>query len=673
MILIGAALYFDLDGQYDFAEAPEFVSAARMTNPQEEGVSPGKGDRLLRPVDIVSDKQTYTVPTTIKVGDKEIVKARAFTRLQTTLTLTPTGFSDAVPPFNPLRLTDGGEKGHDTPVNSGPVQNEAEVTFRTEDLSPADAERASDELSDAEAQAQVVDTMKAPPYAEKSPAQPLPPQFLLMRTRHAGVAATHSLAYATVGSVSSNAPFASIEVRMIPENVTNVAKSTTPDDASPSEKLVHMHHGMSFEDVLKSNGASAQDATAISAAFGVKPGNSPVGEGQKIILLPEEPAVRGAAKLARVSVYADDQLKATVAINDNGLYAPVSLRPSDASRKATASNEEDARGGISLYQSLYETSLKQGVPRQVIDVLIRVFANDVDFQRSTAPGDSIEAFFSDPDEIDPRSELLFAAMTVRDQTFKYYRFQTPDDNMVDYYDENGRSTRKFLLRKPIVEGEMTSPFGMRYHPILHFYRMHTGVDWAADWHADLRGRQRGHHQSRLGRRLWTQGRNSARERLRDDLQSHVRLCPRHCRGRSRHAGPGHRLSRQLRTGDRAAPALRSDHQRQLRRPYGDQTPPDARIRRQNARGLPARTGPHRATDGSSAWRRGDGEREANDPNAWIERKSTEPASGGSGISARSSQRGDGQRARRGHYYASLRASARCRMRAAALTAISVGV
>jgi murein DD-endopeptidase MepM/ murein hydrolase activator NlpD len=70
-------------------------------------------------------------------------------------------------------------------------------------------------------------------------------------------------------------------------------------------------------------------------------------------------------------------------------------------------------------------------------------------------------------------------MTVRDQVFKYYRFQTPDDGLVDYYDENGRSTRKFLIRKPIVAGEMTSPFGMRYHPILHYSRMHTGVDWGA--------------------------------------------------------------------------------------------------------------------------------------------------------------------------------------------------
>ena len=49
---------------------------------------------------------------------------------------------------------------------------------------------------------------------------------------------------------------------------------------------------------------------------------------------------------------------------------------------------------MSLYQSLYETALKQGLAKPLIDVLVRVFANDVDFQRATAPGDSIEAFFS---------------------------------------------------------------------------------------------------------------------------------------------------------------------------------------------------------------------------------------------------------------------------------------
>jgi murein DD-endopeptidase MepM/ murein hydrolase activator NlpD len=476
--LIGAALYFDLDSQPNFAEAPELAVASSSAAPQEEGVSSGKGDRLLRPVNIVSDKQSYKVPTTIKVGDKELVKARAFTRLQTTLTMTPTGFADAVPPFNPMKLTNRAADAPDAPPDPGPIQDDAEVSFRVQDLTAADEERASGELSVSEALAQVVETLKAPPDAQRTPAQPLAPQLLLMRTIQAAAEPGQALGYATVGAVNPSAPFASIEVRMIPENVTDAPKASGSDDASPTEKLVQLRHGESFEDVLRANSATADDVSAILAAFGAKRGESPVSEGQKVILLPEEPAVRGArARIARVSVYADDQLKATVAIDDNGTYAPVSSKASPTRPKA--SGDDAGSGGMSLYQSLYETSLKQGLTKPLIDSVVRMFANDVDFQRATTPGDSVDAFYSEPDDMDPRPELLCATMTVRDQTYRYYRFQTPDDNLVDYYDENGRSTRKFLIRKPIADGELTSGFGMRYHPILHFTRMHTGVDWAA--------------------------------------------------------------------------------------------------------------------------------------------------------------------------------------------------
>ena len=102
-----------------------------------------------------------------------------------------------------------------------------------------------------------------------------------------------------------------------------------------------MRNGESFEDVLKANGASPEAVQAILAAFGVKRGESPVGEGQKIILLPEEPAVRGEKpEIARISVYADDQLKATVAITDSGAYEPVSLRAAQAPRKPKAADED---------------------------------------------------------------------------------------------------------------------------------------------------------------------------------------------------------------------------------------------------------------------------------------------------------------------------------------------
>src|SRR5439155_1236591 len=52
-------------------------------------------------------------------------------------------------------------------------------------------------------------------------------------------------------------------------------------------------------------------------------------------------------------------------------------------------------------------------------------------------------------------------------------------SVVDYYDEAGRSAKKFLVRKPVLTAIMRSGFGVRRHPLLGYMKMHTGVDWAA--------------------------------------------------------------------------------------------------------------------------------------------------------------------------------------------------
>ena len=56
-----------------------------------------------------------------------------------------------------------------------------------------------------------------------------------------------------------------------------------------------------------------------------------------------------------------------------------------------------------------------------------------------------------------------------------------DDGVYDYYDDSGVSSKKFLVRKPVATGVVTSPFGWRTHPLLHVSELHTGVDWGAPY------------------------------------------------------------------------------------------------------------------------------------------------------------------------------------------------
>ncbi|MDE1972368.1 MAG: M23 family metallopeptidase, partial [Hyphomicrobiales bacterium] len=111
--------------------------------------------------------------------------------------------------------------------------------------------------------------------------------------------------------------------------------------------------------------------------------------------------------------------------------------------------------------------------------LVRIFSYDVDFQRKVQPGDSFDMLYSEDDNADGRNEVRYASLTIGGETKRYYHYQTTDDGQYDYYDETGKSAKKFLVRKPVAIGIMRSGFGERSHPLLHYMKMHTGVDWAA--------------------------------------------------------------------------------------------------------------------------------------------------------------------------------------------------
>jgi murein DD-endopeptidase MepM/ murein hydrolase activator NlpD len=473
--LITAAVYAALDHQSNFAEAPSV--AVEVHKDSDTGINPRKGDRLVKAVDIVAAKQGFKAPTTIKIGDKEVVKNHNFMHVETTLLTASAGFADEVPAYNPLKLLADARDPVEAPAPD-PQTGDEDVSWSLRDI-PLKALSISAMLTTEEVQAQVAETIRNERDVAGGPID-LPAQLLLMRTSRASDPAG-ALAYANP-SDPINSPFSSIEVRMVPENVTVMPRSTPPHQVTQmDERLIVIRHGEKLEDVLRTASVPAQTIAAIVAALAPKPGEPAVAEGRRLKLLFADLDGSGHnMTLARLGVYDGETLETVVAITDQNTYVRVTDLETAAKKPAAPQDEDDDDdNAMRLYSSLYETALKQDIPHPIIDDLIRIFANDVDLQRPVATGDSFEALYDEGDTGEHSDELLYASITTHNETYRYYRFETTDDGVVDFYDPNGKSSRKFLMRVPIVGARMTSGFGVRYHPILGYTRMHTGTDFAA--------------------------------------------------------------------------------------------------------------------------------------------------------------------------------------------------
>jgi len=145
-------------------------------------------------------------------------------------------------------------------------------------------------------------------------------------------------------------------------------------------------------------------------------------------------------------------------------------------------NTRTVRLARSIDANLYTAASAVGLPPSTIVELIRLFSWDVDFQRDIQPGDRFDVMIQRRQQPDGRivayGDILYAELTLSGTSHRLYRFETPKHG-ADYYDDEGRSVRKALLRTPIDGARLSSGYGKRRHPILGYTKMHRGLDFAA--------------------------------------------------------------------------------------------------------------------------------------------------------------------------------------------------
>jgi len=136
----------------------------------------------------------------------------------------------------------------------------------------------------------------------------------------------------------------------------------------------------------------------------------------------------------------------------------------------------------SIKSSLYKAALDLGIKPNIIIEFARLYGFQVDFQRDIWKNDSFqiiyEEFKNEEGKIIETGDIIYANLNVQKNDLRLYRFEY-ENKKIDYFDENGKSMRKTLMKTPINGARLSSSFGKRKHPILGFTKLHTGTDFAA--------------------------------------------------------------------------------------------------------------------------------------------------------------------------------------------------
>jgi murein DD-endopeptidase MepM/ murein hydrolase activator NlpD len=388
-------------------------------------------------------------------GTRDFITTKPYARLVATLATERPDEDIPIPAFNPNDLF-----GNSTPIarkeqSGGELTSDPRVSVRFIDVPGGFLPREdSQELSNSEVEKLVAETDAVYSESDASLSETGAPD-LRLDTRSAGQASSK------------------------PERNTTILYKKSDDEENDDafdRRTITARGGESLETLIKGAGVDVVQSGLVAEAVAkiTKTKRLRAGEEVRLALTPSA-VEEGSLDVAKVSLFYQNVQVVTIARSSEGGYTTA-----DKPVLPETNSDESPGERASVYLSTYRAARSQDLPNDFILKFLKVHSYDVDFKQRVRAGDSFELFYEIVQEegVPERpGELLYAAVTTGGETHGYYRFRTPE-GAVDYYDERGSNSKKFLLRTPVKAARLTSGFGYRRHPLLKTLRLHSGVDWA---------------------------------------------------------------------------------------------------------------------------------------------------------------------------------------------------